>query len=99
MSVRRAKLGRAVEHASLTFHKQVLYPVGGNRWRDFEDRVRDQVSPLPLEGTATIPLIHATVPTELTDTILSMNRRRPPLLEAVWLVGRQSWSLLISINR
>ena len=27
----RATLDRAVEHASLTSHKQVPYPVGGNR--------------------------------------------------------------------
>ena len=41
------KLGRAVEHAGLSAHKQVPHPVVGNRCKDFEDRVRDQVSPLP----------------------------------------------------
>ena len=40
-----AKLGRAVEHAGLSSHKQVPHPLGGKRRKDFDDRVRDQVSP------------------------------------------------------
>jgi hypothetical protein len=42
-----AKLGRAVEHAGLSSHKQVPHPLGGKRRKDFEDRVRDQVNHLP----------------------------------------------------
>src|SRR4051812_4338307 len=39
-----AEFSRAVEHAGLTAHQQVLHLVGGQRRKDFANRVRDQAS-------------------------------------------------------
>ncbi len=70
------KLGRAVEHAGLTAHKQVLNLVGGKRRKDFVDRVRDQASLQPRDRTATyswIPAIFVGVSSDTTPA------RSPPL--------------------
>ena len=71
------KLGRAVKHAGLSPHEQVPYPLGGKRRKDFDDRVRDQGSPLPADKIATISWIRAIVATASNDTILSTNLRHP----------------------
>ncbi len=72
-----AELGRAVEHAGLSSHKQVPHPSGGKRRKDFDDRVRDQGSPLRSDRIATISSIRAIVATASDDTILSTNLRHP----------------------
>ena len=71
------KLGRAVEHASLTAHQQVPNFVGSQRRKDFEDRVRDQASLLLVERIARASSTRASGLMAPSNTILPRNLHDP----------------------
>ena len=75
-----AKLGRAVEHARLTAHKQVPNLVAGKRRKDFEDRVRDQACLLPEDKIATFSSTPPIAPAASVGTTQSTNPRDRVLL-------------------
>ena len=70
-----AKLGRAVKHARLAAHKQVLYLAGGKRRKDFVDRVRDQACHLSANRIARVSLIRASAVAESSCTTLARSLR------------------------
>jgi hypothetical protein len=74
------KLYRAVKHASLTAHKQVLCLVGGKRRKDFVDRVRDQGSHLRGDRIAITSSTRAIAQAASGDTTPSTNPRHRELL-------------------
>jgi len=82
-----AKLRCAVEHARLAAHKQVAYLVAGKRRKDFDYRVRDQVSHQLLSRTATTLPTHASAPAATCSTTLAKILHRRELPRVPWHFG------------
>ena len=77
------QLSRAVEHAGLTFHKQVPNLVAGKRRKDFDDPVRDQVILLLADRIPGVSGIRASAPAESGNTTRATSPRRHVPLRVV----------------
>jgi len=95
-----AKLRRAVEHACLPSHQQVLHSAGRQSRKDFENRVRGQASLRPAGRTARVSATPAIAPAASCRT--TRPTRRPtgrPLGSPLFRRHFEYTLTVLSINR